>query len=384
MKNKLIYLLTFVLSVLSCKTDTKNKKEDLKNSKVSQIDSLANRYLELGRFGGTIVIAKEGVITYNKSFGLADYENNVSFTDTTAFKVGEITELVTANIINELVKQEKIQLTNRVSSYLLDIESNSTISDILNNKSQEEHKLDYNTLGVLIEKVSGKSYQLNVEEYSKNLELENTYYQKQETSKAIGYLFYNYQGKGLELQKSPSYNLEEAFSSRGVKSTGKDLVKIINSNPKDLDIHGYLQNDGFSYSLINDIENKITMVILSNRRHPIGKEMSTSIGAILKNIKYRLPLSRKPFNINKNKLKEFTGSFSINEQMSFEIIAINDSLFVMLGPNKVHLIPQSENQFYMINNDASMRFEKDSTDIVNKVILLNGFIESDQEATRIK
>ena len=49
----------------------------------------------------------------------------------------------------------------------------------------------------------------------------------------------------------------------------------------------------------------------------------------------------------------------------------------MLGNNKVHLIPQSSNQFYMKQTDASMRFLRNSTGVVNEVILLNGFINGD-------
>jgi len=186
------------------------------------------------------------------------------------------------------------------------------------------------------------------------------------------------------LQKSPIYNLKEVFSSKGLKSTGSDLIKILKSNPKELSVHGYLDNDGFSYSLVNDTKNNVSIVVLSNRKHPVAKEISNSINAILENKEYRLPLLREPFDIDKTILKDFSGTYAINENVSFEVLDSNDSLFVFMGTNKIYLVPQSSNQFYLEQTDASMRFLKDSTDLVKRIVLLNGFIDSDQAANRIK
>lgn len=215
--------------------------------------------------------------------------------------------------------------------------------------------------------------------------MENTYFQKEDSSVAIGYLFHNYRGKGLELQQSPSFNPEIAFSSKGIKSTANDLMKIATTGViKELEITGYLENDGFSYSLINQPKDKITIIVLSNRRHPVAKEISNSIEAILKDKEYKMPLSRKPFSINSKLLENYSGKYTLNENVSFEVVNAEDSLFVLLGPNKVALIPQSNNQFYMEDNDASMRFNRDSTGIINSVYLLNGFVDSQEKAVRIE
>jgi len=50
----------------------------------------------------------------------------------------------------------------------------------------------------------------------------------------------------------------------------------------------------------------------------------------------------------------------------------------MMGPNKIHLKPQSENQFYMEQMDASMRFLRDTNNIVNEVVLLDGFLDGNR------
>ena len=38
----------------------------------------------------------------------------------------------------------------------------------------------------------------------------------------------------------------------------------------------------------------------------------------------------------------------------------------------------------MEDNDASMRFNRDSTGIINSVYLLNGFVDSQEKAVRIE
>ena len=378
MIKKIIYITFFLITFLSCE----NKAQILETDKlkVNKIDSLANRYLELNRFSGQIIVAKNQTVIYNKSFGFADYEKKTPFSNKTAFKIGEISKIITENIILKLAENETIKLTDKVSKYLNAFESEYTINDLIIDNTDS----NTNTLGKLIEKVSGKNYQYNIDEYGKTLKLENTFYNKENSPVAKGYLYNNYRGKGLELHESPTYNLNDVFSSQGIKSTGNDLVKIVESNPKDINISGYLDNDGFSYSLTSGLKNNKLIIVLSNRKHPVAGEISNSINAILDNNNVTFPLLRQPYNINKNTLKNFTGSFSVNENINFKVVKSNDSLFVLMGPNKVHLVPQSNNQFYMNDMDASMRFLKDSTGIIKRVVLLNGFIDSDQQAIKIE
>ncbi|MEM9921095.1 MAG: serine hydrolase [Bacteroidota bacterium] len=391
MTKKIISFSFFIFIFLSCQTDVQPKVERLDKTKSDQIDELAQRYLSLNRFSGAIVLAKGGEIVYDQNVGLADYQNQRPFSNTTAFKVGELTKLLTENLIDNLAKQGKLQRTDSISQHLPELPSNWTIQDVLKYKGRQsgggataKDTSDYNTLGKLIEQLSGKTYQENIEQYSKELDLENTYFQKADSSIAVGYLYHNYRGRGLELQKSPVINLQDAFSSKGLKSTPRDLLKVLKSNPSEVQIDGYLENDGFSYSLLNRPTDGLTIIILSNRRHPVAKEMSDSIEAILKGEKYKLPLAREPFPVDPNLLDSYSGRYALNENMSFEVVHENDSLFVLLGPNKVALIPQSDDQFYMQENDAAMRFEKDSTALVHKVVLLNGFVDSNQEAIRIE
>ncbi|WP_111309062.1 serine hydrolase domain-containing protein [Confluentibacter sediminis] len=413
MTKNIYCLLILIFCSISCKTDSEKKIEYLE--KTEKINGLANRYLELNRFSGIILVTKNSNIIYNESFGLADYENQKTFSDKTTFKIGKISELITENIIREMVNKNKFQLSDSISMYIPEIKAKFTINDLLNHNTNlsgiqqiqqenpvlkystieftklamqssdkiENSDLDYNILGLLIERISGTSFQKNVQNYCTNIGIYNTYFLKQDTLLAAGYLYNNYRGKDDELHKSPSADSNITFSSNGIKSNAHDLIKIINPNNK-LDIYGYLENDGFSYSIQNYPEDKTTIIILSNRRHPVAKEISTGVYQILKDKDYRLPLLRQPFEIDKKLLKEYSGTYNMNQNMNFDILNENDSLFVILGPNKVHLIPQSSNQFYMKQTDASIRFLRDSTNnLVNEIVLLNGFLDG-EKVKRIK
>ncbi|WP_232285907.1 serine hydrolase [Aquimarina agarilytica] len=373
-----------MISFLACKKEIEN----LDQLKIEKINSLANRYLELNRFSGVILVAQGNTIIYKNNFGLADYENKIPFSNKTSFKIGEISELIIADIIRKMAIKGKIQLSDNITKYIPEIKSDLNINDVLNDKSNsvvaslgksESNDIDYNSLGLLIEKISEKKIQENIEEYSNELALENTYFKKLDPYLAVGYLYHNYQGNGLELQKLPISNSENTSSKNGIKSTANDLIKIISSNDtNNLEIEGYLDNDGFSYSLYNSSKNKISIIVLSNRRHPVAKEISNSINSILNNKEYRIPLARKQFDIDEKLLNDYSGSYSLNEGMNLEVFVENDSLFVMMGQNKVHLKPQSENQFYMEQMDASMRFLKDTNNVVNEVVLLDGFLDGNK------
>ncbi len=422
MLQKIVYLISVIAFLFSCKSNTETKEivstpsEETTNydnqiAQIDKIDNLANRYLDLGRFSGTLLIAQNDSIIFNKSYGLADYVTIKEFTDSTAFKIGHLSELFTEAIIRDMINQNLIQSNEKIATYIPQIKQSFTVEELLNHKSNlqtiaqiqevnpnktyslidyvnlsnnENHKaaetqseLDYNILGLVIEKITNKTFSEVLEQYAQKWNLESTYFHKTDTTHlAIGYLFYNYRNQGLKITPSPKYQDSMAFSSRGIKATAKDIFKFVNNfENQSLGIEGYLMNDGFSYSLKKDNDKKRTLLILSNRKHPVAREMSESIEKILNDEEYELPLPRQEIAIEPSLLKEYEGTYAMNENRNLTFVAENDSLFVLMGENKVELKPQSENQFFMFESDASIRFERDENNKVAKAILLDGFLE---------
>ncbi len=366
-----IIIITILLSIVSCKKNHSNHNIFHTNQISVEIDTLAHRYLQLNRFSGTILVTKGDSLVYMSHFGLSNYEDSIVFTDSTPFKIGNLSKVFTSKLIHDLKHKNQLKLSDSVSKFLPLENSSVTIDNLLNNDIYSSNEnIAYNTLGKIIEASSGKTYQENLHNYGKKIGLKNTYYDQQNTNQARGYL---YEGK---LLMSPTYNLQNAFSSYGIKSTAKDIAKIIDYSTE-MDISGFLENDGFSYALKNNSQTKTAIIVLSNRRHPVASEISNAVEAILTNKAYRLPILRKHFDIDTALLKDYSGTYRLNANLIFDVIIKKDSLYVLLGENKVHLIPQSSNQFYMKETDAAMRFIKDSTGVTNEVILLNGFLDGD-------
>ncbi len=368
-----------------------------------EIDELASRYLELGRFSGIILIGNKDSIFYSNSFGKANYEQNISFSEKTAFKVGELTELFTEAIIRNLEAEGAVNFDTPVSNYLPELSADYTLRQLLEHRSgltsiatvkesypnksysliefaelapktkSQRSDLGYNLLGLIIEKVTGKPYEEAIANLAVRLDMENTFY-KQESldDMATGYL-YHYDQNLLQQKPASVYKLEEAFSSKGIKTTPHDLLKLINHLPKrEYNEEAYLQNDGFSYSL-QSTDGRVILV-LSNRRHPIAGEITRSIAAILEDRNFQTPLPRKEILVENDILKEYAGLYIMNPKMDLEVIQSNDSLFVLMGSQKVHLIPQSKNQFFMQQGDTAMRFKRNSAGKVTSAELLDGFL----------
>ncbi len=379
------------------------------------IDELANRYASLNRFNGVVLIAdRKKNILFEKYYGMADYEASMPFTEETAFKVGGITELYTKAILKKMEEEGLIKSYQTITHYLPRLKSIASVDDLINrrigfgsieeakkahpdtslsiiqlanlvkpDKSNQFSDLAYNILGLLIEKVSNKSYQQAIETYLSDLELTHTFYQGESAKVAKGYTGYqNLDGKELVLTVSPSYNEAEAFSSTGIKTTAQDLLKFSNTLPVVYKF-GYLMNDGFSYCLSKDANGNYTRIILSNYRHPVAEEMTNSINAILNGDDYKLPLLRKPISIDAKVLKDYHGTYQMNEHFSFNVTAEEEVLYIQMGPDKQVLYPQSESQFYLLERDAAIEFIRDENNQVTAAILKDGFIDG-QTIEKIK
>ena len=368
----------------------------------AEVELLGNRYLELGRFSGSILI-EDGSTYYLRHFGKADYELDLPFENTTAFKVGSLTEFFTRAIFAELEKSGRISADEKVSRFLPKVEKDLSLRSLLNHESglqtmeeiREKHPeteytaenftnlsavtktqksdLNYNLLGRVLEVVSGKTYSELVAELAKKYELENTFFDDHNaTGLAHGYT-YSYRENEVVVEASEEYKVREAFSSKGIKTTATDLLKILKNLPEEnLRMDGYLQNDGFSYGVLKD--NKRNIIVLSNRRHPVAGEIIEAINAILDTRKYDPPLRRKEIEVEIELLGDYAGSYALNPEMQLQILAENDSLFVKMGPQKVHLKPQSKEQFFMAERDSAIRFLKDPSGEVIAAELLDGFL----------
>lgn len=398
MKNYL-YLFSLTTLLACCEKNqfsTSNFKQQEK-----LIDSLGQRYWAANRFSGTILVAQNDTLFYHRNFGLADYEQGLPFSTNTAFKIGEVSHYFTAQIIRELEKEGTINLADKLSDHLKELEPDFTIGQVLLNQAglpkerlkeantsiiqqvnrinldpnnTEPSNLGYHLLGLLIEKVSEITFEESIQKYLAVYDLDHTFYKQANTSLAQGYTgFNNKRGQGLERERVVSYQLVKMFSSRGIKASTKDVWKILQPLPEAYTF-GFLANDGFSYCVSKKMDGQI-IIVLSNYRHPVAEEVVKSIEAILHKQVFDLPLLRVPIDINKNLLPDYEGIYEVNPSFTFEVTSTPDSLYVILFGQKSPIIPQAADQFFLVDSDASMRFVRDANKEVSAVMLYDGFLE---------
>lgn len=177
--------------------------------KVQKIDEFIQKYKELNQFNGAVLVAEDGKIIFSKGYGMADFENGIANNNETKFRLASVTKQFTATLIMQLVEKGKIKLEGKLTDYLpyyrKDIGDKITISQILSHTSGLANYTDnskfmmeqtgnkvtpkdfvlkycsedlvyepgtnwqysnsgYFILGLVIEEVTGKTYEDNLQE----------------------------------------------------------------------------------------------------------------------------------------------------------------------------------------------------------------------------
>jgi len=108
------------------------------------IDSLVLPHFQPNEPGVSILIARQGKIIYEKSFGSANIELNVPLQPGMVFKIGSVTKQFTAIGILQLVEQGKISLQDSIQKYINDFPSKGHTITIENLLTHTSGIKDYN------------------------------------------------------------------------------------------------------------------------------------------------------------------------------------------------------------------------------------------------
>ncbi len=176
----------------------------LAQTKKAKLSELMKTYHQYNMFDGAVLVAENGRIIYKDAFGLANREWNVPNSTATKFMIGSVSKPLTATLILILVQKGLIRLDKTIADYLPEFKNKPaakiTIRQLLNHTSgmpnyeiikdffprisrqsfSRENYLKiyqdsalvfspgtrymysswgYFTLGYIIEKVTGKSYE---------------------------------------------------------------------------------------------------------------------------------------------------------------------------------------------------------------------------------
>jgi CubicO group peptidase (beta-lactamase class C family) len=110
MMRRLRFVIAFLLVSTSSFAATRSEK----------IDTLLSQYNALRQFNGSALVATRDGVLLKKGYGLANMEWQVANTPDTKFRLGSITKQFTSMVIMQLVAEGKIQLDEKMTTYLPD------------------------------------------------------------------------------------------------------------------------------------------------------------------------------------------------------------------------------------------------------------------------
>jgi CubicO group peptidase (beta-lactamase class C family) len=243
------------LSAIEATLATTPSEQDL----ASRLDTVLNKMAKSDLFNGSLLIAQKGMVLVSKGYGMADHDKQIANTPQTKFRIGSITKQFTAMAILMLQAQGKLKVQDPICHYLWDCPAAwqpITIHQLLTHTSGipnftdfpdyrkfkkspstpiqtiaqfKDKPLDftpgtkwsysnsgYIVLGAIIEKVSGKSYEVFLQEHIfAPLKMSNTGYEHTTDILATGYV--------SKYSKADSIDMSVPFAAGGLYSTVEDL-----------------------------------------------------------------------------------------------------------------------------------------------------------------
>ncbi|MFC6267326.1 serine hydrolase domain-containing protein [Frigoriflavimonas asaccharolytica] len=369
------------------------------NSKTQRLDSLFAALQSENAFNGNVLIAEKGVIIFEKSYGFANEENKIKLNLQTKFELASVSKQFTAMGIVLLEKKGDLEYTDNISKYIPELASYGeiTIKNLLNhtgglpdyieifdqkwdktkfatnediatqfakykptpdfkpNEKYEYSNTGYAILGLIIERVSKKSFGEFLKNYIfKPLKMENTFVYRSRfqpekiKNHATGYVIDSLGNKvttdsfGKDYY---TYYLDGIVGDGMVNSTLEDLLKwdralqnniLVNDDDKNLifcnsqTLDGKDNNYGFGWILADskkygkiayhsggwagystfierEISNDKTIILLQNNSIPSTVIPAAEVRKILYN---EAIISKKKIELKSEDLDKFLGIYS--------------------------------------------------------------------------
>lgn len=349
-------------------------KNSLADNYSDKLAELMAKYDKSELFSGVVLLAKDGNILYEKSFGYADWNKQIPNNNQTLFFIASITKTFTREIIIQLEKEGKLSFSDPLSKYvsiypdeignkitiqmLLDMKAGlgdylrnpayrqnaknfRTINDYLDliknepllfepGTSTEYSNSGYAVLGGVIEKASGKSYAENLKErFFEPLGMKNSYYRQMDDAllnSAMGTEI-NFQNKkrSLPLEISPS-------PAGGIFTNAGDMLKFDTFMRKTHQGAGEIDAGGTPTwnSIFAQYKNGYTLIVLSNFGSA-AEEVEQRFNKILKNETYAEPMLPVGMTLYKT-LKE-GGAEGLEKNLK-NILEQNDLMYNDMHLNK--------------------------------------------------
>jgi len=196
----------------------------------TRIDNLVNEYVADQQFMGCVLVAEKGKVVFAKGYGLADAERNIPNTPDTKFMIGSITKQFTAMLVMQLVEKGKLKLDSTISGLISefpkDIGDRITVEMLLCHSS-----------GLIFPEGIEKYYYVStkeeyLQEYLRQLSAEGLRF---EPGTGYGYSNAGYFILGLIIEKVTGKSYEDVLTEQilkplGMSQTGCDRKGLVVEN----------------------------------------------------------------------------------------------------------------------------------------------------------
>lgn len=407
-----------------------------------KIDSLIEKAVRLNRFNGSVLVSQKGIIVYEKAYGYQNVRKKILNSSNTIYQIGSTTKEFTAAIILKLVEQHKISLEDKLSIYFPGYKRGNEISirhllthtsgiyEILRNhtaviesttpRSKDRllsffinEPLDFDPgtqysycnsgyilLGLIIEKVTGQSYQRIVtDSILRPLVMNHTGFDfagLKSSNKAMGYTKYTHK---IQDESTP-WDSTATFSAGSLYSSVKDLYlwhkglldyKVYSKSSLQQATTPYLKGYGLGCWIDTLYDRKIvshggntlgftgyfgrvqeddtSVILLNNIYNQQIETIGLSIFAILYNQPY-FYFDEKL--LTQQVLKKYVGEYIVNANYRVKVISVGNQLFIKMNNlPRCELFAYKENTFFQKNDDIRVSFEF-TNGIADKIIIHEG------------
>lgn len=422
-----------------------------------KFDEYLGEITKQGRFTGSVLVSRDGKEIFSKGYGLANAEFDIPNTPNTKFRLGSVTKQFTAVSILLLQERGKLSVQDSVCKFfdtcpeawkevtvhhllthtgglpnftnfpdytktmMIPTSMESLIArfkdkplDFKPGEKWNYSNSGYVTLGYIVEKVAGESYESFVRKNVFDpLKMTNTGYDHHETilkNRATGYSL----GKGLKVNSLP-IDMTIPHGAGALYSTVEDLFlwnealfsdKLLSAKSREAMMtpvkngygYGIGMNEqlkrktvshsgginGFSTILVRFPEEKITIVVLRNADYgsPNPGKVALDLAAIVFGEKYEIPRAQTEIKVESNVLNAYVGEYELTPAFKLTITNENGQLMAQAtGQPKFELYPESETKFFLKVIEAGVTFVKNDKGEVTHLILHQG---GDKQAKKIK
>ncbi len=371
---KIYRKISFLFTLLLSSSTVIFAQTHVAETQTEKIDQLLSKYQEYGQFNGSALVALDGKVILKKGYGFANMEWKIPNQPNTKHRLGSITKQFTAVLVLQLANQGKVDLQANLSTYLPDypkeaggkitvhqllthtagVPNYTSFPDFFTTKSRNPHSIKelvgifsdlpldftpgsqfsysnsgYVLLGVIIEKVTGKTYEATLKEMIFDpLGMTNTGYDHHDRiieNRASGY-----EKAGSAYVNADYLDMSIPYAAGSMYSTVEDLLrwdqalyteKVLPKKYMDLMFTPYVEAFGMHYgygwsvgkiplgetgieqdiithgggingfnTLITRLpENKEVIILLNNTGGANLNDMSQGINSIINGQPYELP-----------------------------------------------------------------------------------------------